>query len=101
MKVRRLRLRLRLRNEGRLLPWLGMALRGLTAQHFKNRVCVHPPEVRDTTWRRCHGCPEMEGCPYGPLYEPDLPPGRQARKGCESVIRPMALARWPQRTRFS
>ena len=92
MKVRRLRLRLRLRNEGRLLPWLGMALRGLTAQHFKDSVCVHPPDVRQTLWRRCHGCPEMAACPYGPLYEPDLPPDRQARKGCESVIRPLALA---------
>jgi hypothetical protein len=92
MNVRWLRLRLRLRNEGRLLPWLGMALRGLTAQHFKDSVCVHPPDVRQTLFVRCHGCKEMEACAYGPLYEPDLPPGRQARKGCESVIRPLALA---------
>jgi hypothetical protein len=89
MRVRRLRLRLRLRDEGRLLPWLGVALRGLAMGHFKDRACAFPPAARG---KHCGGCPEMADCMYGPLYEPDLPPGRQARKGCESVIRPIALA---------
>lgn len=94
MLVYEYHLTLRLTQAGRLLPWLGLALRGLVAGAFRDQVCVHPPEDRrdETKWLRCKGCPEMAGCAYGQLYEPDLQPGVAAFRGQEDGIRPLVMA---------
>ncbi|MCO6454189.1 MAG: CRISPR system precrRNA processing endoribonuclease RAMP protein Cas6 [Pirellulaceae bacterium] len=60
-------------NGGRLLPWLGPALKGIIARHFKTQSCHWPAEVRDSQWRYCRGCQHLGGCGYGLLFEPDPP----------------------------
>ncbi len=44
-------LTLRTARGGRLLPWIGPALRGLVAAHFKEQACRHPPRERAAQWR--------------------------------------------------
>ena len=83
---------LRFTRPGRLLPWLGPALRGMVAHPFKNRVCVHPPAERDTRWVHCHGCPHMTGCSYGETLEPDPPEGALIFPGQEQAARPVVLS---------
>lgn len=92
MNYTTLELSLRLMGAGRLLPWLGPALRGLTAQQFKDRVCAHAPGERWTRWKKCAGCSYMGACAYGQTFEPDPPAGRSVQKGREDAIRPMVLA---------
>lgn len=60
---------LRLTSSGRLLPWLGPALRGLIGGRFKSQVCRHSPVEQETTWEYCTGCPHMAACPYGQTLE--------------------------------
>jgi hypothetical protein len=85
-------LSLRLSRPGRLLPWLGPALRGLVARSFKERVCRQSPAERRTRWVHCAGCPHMDRCPYGQTFEPDPPPGREVERGRDDPIRPVVLA---------
>lgn len=92
MYVTRQPLTLRLLDRGRLLPWLGPALRGLGARAFKDRVCVHSAGDREQHWQSCRGCPSMSGCAYGRLYEPDPPAGRVAWTGQRDGPRPLVLA---------
>src|SRR5438874_920514 len=70
---------LRFTRAGRLLPWLGPALRGLIAGQFKRRECQHTPAEQDGFWRSCTHrgegerlrCPYMAECPYGLTVEAD------------------------------
>jgi hypothetical protein len=76
---------------GRLLPWMGPALRGLIARPFKERVCLQPPAVREARWVHCRGCPHLAGCAYGQTLEPDPPPGTPVFRGREQAARPLVL----------
>lgn len=82
---------LRTQPNGRLLPWLGPALRGVTAATLKERVCQHPPVERATRWRYCTGCPHQSKCSYGLTYEPD-PPGDRTFSGRDHASRAVVLA---------
>ncbi len=83
---------LRLRRPGRLLPWLGPALRGLGARRFKARVCRFPPAMQETERLYCKGCPHVAECPYGQTVEPDPPPGVRVPPGQEDAVRPLVIA---------
>lgn len=54
---------------GRLVPWLGPAVRGAAARAFKDAVCRFPPAERDTRWVHCTGCPHLAECAYGRAFE--------------------------------
>lgn len=77
--------------QGRLLPWLGPALRGVTAATLKEHTCLQPPVERATRWRYCTGCPHQPQCPYGLTYEPD-PPGKRQFSGRDHASRAIVLA---------
>lgn len=76
---------------GRLLPWLGPALRGLVAHPMKVEHCGHSPQERETRWKYCTGCPHLSNCSYGQLFEPDPPPNATLTPGREDAIRPLIL----------
>jgi hypothetical protein len=84
--------RLRLTRPGRLLPWLGPALRGLAAARFKARVCRFPPAIQQTERRYCKGCPHIAECPYGRTVEPDPPAHVHVPSGQEDAARPLIIA---------
>src|SRR4051812_18428037 len=83
---------LRLTASGRLLPWLGPALRGLVARRFKESVCRFSLAEQDTTWKHCKGCPHMSACPYGQTLEADPPPSAQVFVGQDDGTRPIVVA---------
>jgi hypothetical protein len=83
---------LRLTRPGRLLPWLGPAVRGLAARRFKANVCRYPPSVQNGERRECKGCPYMFECPYGRTVEPDPPPGAHVFPGQADATRPLVIA---------
>jgi hypothetical protein len=83
---------LRLTRPGRLLPWLGPALRGLAARRLKARVCRFPAAVQEGERRYCKGCPYIAPCAYGRTVEPDPPPGARAPPGQEDAVRPLVIA---------
>lgn len=83
---------LRFTRGGRLLPWLGPALRGLIAWRMKERVCRHHPEDRDHLWIHCKGCPFNRDCAYGTIFEPDPPEETRVFVGQEDAIRPLVIA---------
>lgn len=83
---------LRWTRPGRLMPWLGPALRGLVARRFKARVCRYSPAEQDTTWRYCKGCPHLPNCSYGKLFEPDPPANADVFSGQTEAVRPLVLA---------
>ncbi len=94
-------LTLRTARGGRLLPWIGPALRGLVAAHFKEQACRHPPRERAARWAHCAGCPHAQGCAYGQAYEPRSPSeavrsdasGKQVRfSGQDDATRPLVVA---------
>ncbi|HEX4609020.1 MAG TPA: CRISPR system precrRNA processing endoribonuclease RAMP protein Cas6 [Urbifossiella sp.] len=69
---------LRIARGGRLLPWLGPAVRGLVGGRLKVRSCRHPVADQVGRWRHCAGCPLRTGCAYGETVEgepPGLPDG--------------------------
>lgn len=88
LETRRL---LRWTKGGRLRPWLGSALRGVIARRLKGRSCRWPPSAQDTDWRYCRGCEHMAACDYGPLVEPDAPPGVTPPAGQADVARPLVI----------
>lgn len=83
---------LRIARGGRLLPWLGPALRGLAAGRLRARVCRQPVAEQLGRWERCAGCPLMAGCAYGETVEPDPPAGVHLASGWESAARPLVVA---------
>jgi CRISPR-associated endoribonuclease Cas6 len=83
---------LRLARPGRLLPWLGPALRGLAVRRFKARVCRFPPEVQEGERRYCKACPYIASCAYGRTVEPDPHPGARVPLGQEDATRPLVIA---------
>jgi hypothetical protein len=83
---------LRVARGGRLLPWLGPALRGLAAGRLRARVCRQPVEDQLGRYLRCAGCPLMRGCAYGETVEPDPPAGLHLASGWESAARPLVVA---------
>ena len=85
-------LQLVLIRDGRLLPWLGPALRGIVAGTLKNRVCRQPPIQRELHWKFCRGCPHIHECAYGLTYEPDPPADRTVLKAAGDGQRAIALA---------
>ena len=66
-------LHLELRGSGRLLPWLGPALRGIVAGRYKGQVCHHPPLERRRRWKYCDGCQYQTECGYAICFEPAAP----------------------------
>jgi hypothetical protein len=62
---------LEFQSAGRLLPWLGPALRGILLRRLKEEVCQQPKPQQNTVWKYCRGCPFMGDCRYGELFEPD------------------------------
>ncbi len=92
---------LRLTGEGRLLPWLGPALRGLVARRFKEAVCrLSAREQQERPY--CKGCPHMRGCPYGETLEAGPPEQAAVFSGQDDGARPVVLAPYfplPERAR--
>jgi hypothetical protein len=83
---------LRIARGGRLIPWLGPALRGLAGGRLRARVCRQPVGEQFGKWERCRGCPLMPGCAYGETVEPDPPMGIHLASGWESTSRPLVVA---------
>lgn len=81
----------RLARGGRLIPWLGPAVRGLIGGRLRAHVCRWPVADVLDRWERCAGCPKMGGCAYGETYEPDPPVGVNLRSGWEQTARPITL----------
>jgi len=84
--------RLTLQRPGRLVPWLGRALRGLIARQLKRHSCRQAPAEQETTWRYCRGCPHMAGCAHGQTFEADPPGDRFRFAGQDDAARPLVLA---------
>ncbi len=61
---------------GRLLTWLGPAIRGTLAWAVKEAVCRWPPMERNTRYKKCHSCPYVSSCPYGVTFEAEPVGGR-------------------------
>lgn len=64
------------RSRGRLLPWIGPALRGLTNRAWKLNLCLQPDEELRLHWSHCHHssvldapCPMIDDCVYGRTFE--------------------------------
>jgi hypothetical protein len=83
---------LRLRRPGRLVAWLGPALRGLTALRLREQSCRQPAATWTNQWRYCRGCPLMAGCAYGEVVEPDPPPHAEVMSGQDDAARPLVIA---------
>src|SRR5438034_865014 len=83
---------LRFTRPGRLLPWMGPALRGLLARPFKESVCRHSRQEQQQRWRYCTGCPHITRCAYGQTVEPDPPAGAAVFPGQEQAARPVVFA---------
>lgn len=91
LRILECRRTLRFTRPGRLVPWLGPALRGLIARRFKMMACRHDPEERDALWVYCKGCLYNHECPYGSVIEPDPVPGAPVFVGQEDAIRPYVI----------
>ena len=85
-------LRMQLTSPGRLLPWLGPALRGVAAREVKDQTCRWPTAARDGRWKYCRGCPHQGPCPYGATFEPDAPPEGTLSRGMADGQRAISLA---------
>jgi len=66
---------------GRLLAWLGPAIRGALAWAVKDGVCRWPRAQRDSQYKTCQGCEHLQACPYGATFEAQLPVGQAAPSG--------------------
>lgn len=81
---------LRLARHGRLLPWLGPALRGLAGGRLRARTCRQPVVEQLIRWRNCGSCPLMAGCGFGELYEPAL--DKDESPGGKDLARPLVVS---------
>lgn len=78
------RVLLEFESSGRLMPWLGPAVRGIVAKRFRERHCILSPAEQAGRWRQCRGCPHLPSCLYGRTFEPDeqlLPVSATGRHG--------------------
>lgn len=100
---------LRFRSRGRLLPWIGPALRGLTNQAWKHNLCLQPDEELALYWKHCHWndalespCPLINECLYGQTFEyfghpklvliaPDFPLPVRSRMGTTAKIKLLCI----------
>jgi hypothetical protein len=73
--------RMEVTSGGRLLPWLGPAIRGALAWAVKDVVCRWPPAERKAQFKTCRGCPHLHSCPYGVTFEAELGDGQGAPSG--------------------
>lgn len=71
---------LQLARPGRLQPWLGPALRGLTGGRLKARACRHSVTLQLQLWKYCRGCPLRPGCAYGETIEGGDPEAADATR---------------------
>lgn len=76
---------------GRLLPWLGPAIRGAVAAALKDRACQQPVHTRNIRWRYCTGCEYQTQCAYGLTFESD-PPRQSSFSGRDQATRAIVLA---------
>ena len=83
---------IRLARRGRLQPWLGPAIRGLTGGRLKAITCRQSVADQLTNWVTCTGCPLQDGCAYGQTMEPDPPQGRQLHSSQNPPPRPIVFA---------
>lgn len=85
-------LELRCLGSGRLHPWLGAAVRGMTGLPYKKSVCqLLPGSSTSDELPACAGCPHMANCGYGQTFEPDAPSAAVAR-GKRQAPRPFVLS---------
>lgn len=78
LRIERRRLVLEFRSSGRLVPWIGPAIRGITALRYRAAVCQQPREEWTGRWRQCRGCPHVSSCGYGTAFEPESPSQKMA-----------------------
>jgi hypothetical protein len=73
---------------GRLVPWLGPALRGVTAFRYRAAECQQPQDTWQTTWKYCRGCVHNQECGYGQTFEPDAVLHGQI----QDAVRPLVIS---------
>lgn len=71
VRIERRSLSLEVRSPGRLVPWIGPAIRGITALRYRAAVCRQPQVEWAGRWKHCHGCPHLPSCGYGIAFEPE------------------------------
>jgi len=71
VRLERRTLVLEVRSPGRLVPWVGPAIRGITALRYRASVCRQPREEWSSRWQHCRGCPHLPECGYGIAFEPE------------------------------
>ena len=91
LKVQQEHRLIRLSRSGRLLDWLGPAIRGGLGRYMKHQVCRLPLPEKDER-KYCKGCPHMSTCGYGQTLEPDPPEGARVFAGQEESARPLVVA---------
>jgi len=69
--IERHTLRLEVLSPGRLVPWLGPAIRGITAMRYRAATCRQPMAEWNGRWKHCRGCPHLPCCGYGVAFEPE------------------------------
>ena len=72
-RIERHTLRLDVLSPGRLVPWLGPAIRGITALRYRAATCRQPMTEWNGRWKHCRGCPHLPSCGYGIAFEPESP----------------------------
>jgi hypothetical protein len=96
VRLERRTLLLEVRSPGRLVPWIGPAIRGITALRYRASVCRQPREEWTGRWQHCRGCPHLPDCGYGIAFEPEArapaaaPTPRQHVDGPELTEEPYA-----------
>ncbi len=80
-----------LTGSGRLLPWLGPAIRGALAWAVKDGVCRWPLPDRDADWKTCRGCEHLAACVYGMTFEAEPLPGRSEPSGMADAQRAITI----------
>lgn len=71
-------LALKILSPGRLVPWMGPAIRGITALRYRVVVCRQPQADWSGRWKHCRGCPHLPSCGYGIAFEPEGPAAHAA-----------------------
>ena len=71
LRIERRSLLLEVHSPGRLVQWIGPAIRGITALRYRASVCQQPTETWSDRWKHCRGCPHLASCGYGIAFEPE------------------------------